>query len=193
MVGHQILFDSPSCHNICHDFIECSIEAKRPTLRRQCSPLPASPGPHLHFSSFLHNRRHTSCTLAHFLHTCTCDAQGWTLVGRQAQFWFGAAAVAVNSQWQWQYTHSGSILSRQTLRAKLYKSPSIPTARAHGTPCLQLSMLNLIALSAQGARFTPHPELRVDKDLFDRVNSNNNQCKTPTTPCAITSFHRSNQ
>ena len=36
---------------------------------------------------------------AHFLHTCTCDAQGWTLVGRQAQFWFGAAAV--NSQWQY--------------------------------------------------------------------------------------------
>ena len=47
-------------------------------------------------------------TLLAHLHTCTCDAQGWTLVGRQAQFWFGAAAVAVYSQWQWQWQYTQS-------------------------------------------------------------------------------------
>ena len=46
---------------------------------------------------------------AHFLHTCTCGAQGCTLVGTQAQFWSGAEA---------------SNILGQTLRAKLYKSIS---------------------------------------------------------------------
>ena len=46
---------------------------------------------------------------AHFLHTCTCGAQGHTLVGTQAQFWSGAEA---------------SNILGQTLRAKLYKSIS---------------------------------------------------------------------
>ena len=76
-------------------------------------------GPTYTSPPFLNNWQHTSCTLA-------------LVLPRAAHLWARAGPVLV-------WTSGSSIPALQTLRAKLYKSPSISTARAYGTvfnfPC----------------------------------------------------------